>query len=167
MKKFLTIIGLMSLSFAYAQGGPLVINNYTGYDFHTRLTAANLLTPGCNFYVALDNPELVIPSGNSVSYNSYNIPGTIWKVSTSSSPATPRSGSHASLALGGVISSNTKWVVSDFQFYQSGASISSGAVGDTSYTCNPVPGVFNTPQATVEWFTITSGGTTYTYVQVN
>jgi hypothetical protein len=166
MKKYLAILGLVSLSFAHAQGGPLVINNYTSYDFHTRVTAANLFTPGCYFYVALDNPELVISGGNSVSYNSYNIPGTTWKVSTSSSPATLRLGSNPSLALGGTISNNTKWVVSQFQLYQSGTSLSAGAVGDTTYTCNPVPNIFNTPQAMVEWFTITSGTTTSTYVQI-
>ncbi|KMQ65615.1 hypothetical protein ACM46_06980 [Chryseobacterium angstadtii] len=165
MKKVLTIIGLLSISCAFAQGGPLVINNYTGYDFHTRVTAANLTTPGCYFYVTLDNPELVIPSGSSVSYNSYNIPGTLWKVSTSPSGGTPRLGSHPSLALGGVISVNTQWVVSEFQFYQAGTPSSSGAVGDPSYSCNPVPGVYFTPQASVEWFTVSSGGTTYTYLQ--
>ncbi|KFF01712.1 hypothetical protein [Chryseobacterium luteum] len=166
MKKLLTIAGLLFLSFAYAQGGPLVVNNYTSYDFHTRVTAANLTTPGCHFYVALDHPELVIPSGGSTSYNSFNIPGTYWKVATSSSPATLRPGSHPSLALGGVISLNTKWVISQFQFYKSGTALSSGAVGNTNYTCDPVPNVTTTPQGSVEWFTITSGGTTYTYLQM-
>ncbi|MBL1219780.1 hypothetical protein JET18_02970 [Chryseobacterium sp. L7] len=165
MKKLLTIIGLLSISSAFAQGGPLVINNYTSYDFHTRVTAASLTTPGCYFYVALENPELVIPGGNSVSYSSYNIPGTNWKVSLSPNNATSRPGSHASLALNGVISVNTKWVVSEYQFHQSGTPMSSGAVGDTSYTCNPVPNTYTTPEAVVEWFTITSGGTTYTYLQ--
>jgi len=166
MKKYLTMIGLVSLSFAYAQGGPLVINNYTSYDFHTRVTAANLATPGCYFHVALDNPELVIPGVGSATYNSYNIPGTSWKVSTSPSPATLRLGSHPSLALGGAISNNTKWVVSQFQFYQSGTPLSVGAVGDTSYTCDPVPNIFNAPEAVTEWFTITSGTTTSTYIQI-
>ncbi|SHG70876.1 hypothetical protein SAMN05421866_1287 [Chryseobacterium oranimense] len=166
MKKFLTIIGLAFISSAYGQGGPLVINNYTSYDFHTRVTAANLTTPGCYFYVALNDPELVISGGNSVSYNSYNIPGTTWKVSTSPTNATPRPGNHPSLTLGGVISNNTKWVMSEFQFYQTGTPLSSGAVGDTAYTCNPVPNIFNTPQAVVEWFTITSGTTTSTYIQI-
>jgi hypothetical protein len=166
MKKFLTIIGLAFISSAYGQGGLLVINNYTSYDFHTRVTAANLTTPGCYFYVALNDPELVISGGNSVSYNSYNIPGTTWKVSTSPTNATPRPGNHPSLTLGGVISNNTKWVMSEFQFYQTGTPLSSGAVGDTAYTCNPVPNIFNTPQAVVEWFTITSGTTTSTYIQI-
>ncbi|MFN1216475.1 hypothetical protein ACKW6Q_05750 [Chryseobacterium kwangjuense] len=166
MKKLLTIIGLLSISSAFAQGGPLVINNFTTYDFHTRVTAANLATPGCYFYVTLDNPELVISGNTNVSYSSYNIPGTIWKVSTSPTSANPRPGSHPSLAPGGVISNNTKWVVSQFQFYQSGPPLSSGAVGDTSYTCNPVPNTYFAPEATVEWFTVTSGGTTYTYLQV-
>ncbi|WP_265129679.1 hypothetical protein [Chryseobacterium oranimense] len=166
MKKFLTIIGLAFISSAYGQGGPLVINNYTSYDFHTWVTAANLTTPGCYFYVTLNDPELVISGGNSVSYNSYNIPGTTWKVSTSPTNATPRPGNHPSLTLGGVISNNTKWVMSDFQFYQTGTPLSSGAVGDTAYTCNPVPNIFNTPQAVVEWFTITSGTTTSTYIQI-
>ncbi|MCT2564704.1 hypothetical protein [Chryseobacterium herbae] len=165
MKKLLTIMGLLSVSVAYAQGGPIIINNYTAADFHTRLTAANLTTPGCYFYVTLDNTELVIPSGSSVSYSGFNIPGTIWKVSTSPSPATPRPGSHPSLTLGGVISSNTKWVMSQFQFHQSGTALSSGGVGDTSYTCNPVPSSMFTTEGSVEWFTITSGGTVYTYVQ--
>lgn len=165
MKKIVTILGLVSLSSAYAQGGPIIINNYTGADFHTRITAANLTTPGCYFYVALDNPELVIPSGGTVSYNSFNIPGSVWKVSTSPSPATPRPGNHPSLMSGGVISSNTKWVMSQFQFHQSGTALSSGGVGDAAYTCSPVPGYMSTPEGSVEWFTITSGGTTYTYLQ--
>lgn len=166
MKKFLTIIGLLFISSAFAQGGPLVVNNFTAYDFHTRITAANLATPGCYFYVTLENPELVIPGNTNASYNSYNIPGTFWKVSLSPTNATTRAGSHASLALNGVISVNTKWVVSEFQFHQSGTPMSSGAVGDTSYTCNPVPNTYFAPEATVEWFTITSGGTSYTYLQV-
>ncbi|SHE71186.1 hypothetical protein [Chryseobacterium sp. OV279] len=165
MKKLLTILGFVSISFAYAQGGPLIINNYTAADFHTRLTAANLTTPGCYFYVTLDNNELVIPSGSSVSYNSFNIPGTIWKVSTSPTGATPRPGSHPSLMLGGAISNHTKWVMSQFQFHQSGTALSSGGVGDAGYTCNPVPNTLFTTEGAVEWFTITSAGTTYTYVQ--
>lgn len=166
MKKLLTIIGFISAASVYAQGGPLIINNYTSYDFHTRVTAANLSTPGCYFYVALDNPELVISGVSSVNYNSFNIPGTYWKVATSPSPATLRPGTSPSLMLGGVISNNTKWVISQFQFYQSGTLLSTGAVGDATYTCDPVSSVINTPQAMVEWFTITSGGTTSTYLQI-
>ncbi|KFF24601.1 hypothetical protein [Chryseobacterium vrystaatense] len=166
MKKLLTILGLLSLSSVYAQGGPLVINNYTSADFHTRITAANLFTPGCYFYVTLENPELIIPSGTSVSYNSYNIPGTTWKVSTSPTTANPRPGSHPSLMLGGAISLHTQWVMSQFQFYQSGTPLYSGSVGDISYTCDPVPNVVQTPVGTVEWFTITTGGGISTYVQM-
>jgi hypothetical protein len=166
MKKLLTIIGLVSAAAVYAQGGPLIVNNYTTYDFHTRITAANLSTPGCYFYVALDNPELIISGGSSVSYNSFNIPGTYWKVATSPSPATLRPGTNPSLMLGGVISNNTKWVVSQFQFYQSGTPLSTGAVGDVSYTCEIVTPVYTTPEASVEWFTITSGSSTSTYIQM-
>lgn len=156
---------MLSLSFAYAQGGQIVINNYTAADFHTRITAANLLSPGCYFYVALENPELIIPSGSSVSYSSYNIPGTVWKVSTSPTNTFLRLGTHPSLMSGGAISNNTKWVMSQFQFYQSGTPLSSGSVGDISYTCNPVQNVVQTTEGTVEWFTITAGATS-TYVQM-
>lgn len=177
MKKFLLLFGICSVSSVYAQGGMLIIQNFTtNYDFHGILYANNY-AGGCYPYVTSQDPyPVVVPAGITAKYENYRdqysssaAPVSIWQVALGAGSGSPRPWNHGSMIPGGVISNNTKWSMTKFQMYFAGTSTPqtffSGNIGDVANPC-----IINTdyiddsPNGTAKWFTITSGTDVYTYL---
>ncbi|MDR2236563.1 MAG: hypothetical protein LBE92_10590 [Chryseobacterium sp.] len=183
MRKFLSLLSIVSVSLAYAQTGPLIIRNLTtNYDYRGTIFANNFAGAGCNPVVASIDPSMIrVPAGTTVQYNNYRdqyVPGSpssvlTWSVllATGGTP-TLRPWNHPSLMPGGVISNNTQWSMSKFQMFHAGTlnpeTYFYGNIGDAANPC-----VGNTdyidaaPMGTASWFTITTGGTVYTYLVLN
>ncbi|HCA07522.1 hypothetical protein [Chryseobacterium sp.] len=179
MKKFLLLLGICSVSSAYAQGGMLIIQNFTtNYDFRGAIFASNN-AGGCYPVVANQNPDaIVVPAGATAKYENYRdqysssaFPVTSWNVNLGpGSTVLPRLWSHPSLMPGGVISNNTKWSMSKFQMFHAGTSVPetyfNGNIGETAAPCSTVPNVINTAWGNAKWFTITAGTDVYTYLVI-
>lgn len=180
MKKFLLLLGICSVSSAYAQGGMLIIQNFTtNYDFHGNLYANNNAGGGCYPLVVSKVPDpIVVPAGATAKYENYRdqysssgFPVSTWNVYLGAgSPSSPRPWNHPSLMPGGVISNNTKWSMSKFQMYHAGTSVPetyfNGDIGGTALPCNTAPDVVNTAWGSAKWFTITAGTDVYTYLVI-
>ncbi|KXH85517.1 hypothetical protein [Chryseobacterium kwangjuense] len=181
MKKFLLLLGICSVSTAYAQGGTLIIQNFTtNYDFHGSLYANNNVGGGCYPMVISKVPdEIIVPAGATAKYENYRdqfstsgYPVSTWNVYLAAgSAASPRPWSHPSLVPGGVISNNTKWSMSKYQMYHAGTSVPetyfNGDIGETALPCNTAPDfVDSPPYGSAKWFTITSGTDVYTYLVI-
>ncbi|KMQ65610.1 hypothetical protein ACM46_06955 [Chryseobacterium angstadtii] len=180
MKKFLLLLGLCSVSSAYAQGGVLIIQNLTtNYDYRGTIFANNFVG-GCYPIVTSNVPDpILVPAGVTAKYENYKdqfltsaSPVSNWNVllGAGSSPI-PRPYNHLSLAPGGVISNNTKWSMSKFQMFHAGTmtpeTYFNGNIGDAANTCVSNPDYIDaTPWGSAKWFTITSGGTVYTYLVI-
>ncbi|MCT2564701.1 hypothetical protein [Chryseobacterium herbae] len=180
MKKFLLLLGICSVSSAYAQGGMLIIQNFTtNYDFHGNLYANNNAGGGCYPIVTSKTPDpIVVPAGATAKYENYRdqysssgFPVSTWNVYLGAgSPVSPRPWNHPSLMPGGVISNNTKWSMSKFQMYHAGTSVPetyfNGDIGGNTLPCNTAPDVINTAWGNAKWFTITAGTDVYTYLVI-
>ncbi len=184
MKKVLALLGLAAFSLGYAQGGTLIINNYSKFDFSGFLIANNALG-NCYPYVTSENPDMVsIPAdshmGNGKAlvykdyqsqYNTSMYPMTRWSVSTSSTSTTSQLWSSMLIAPGGVISNNTRWSATKFVMYYPGTTnlAPDGFSGPIALpnSCYNAPSNFTTASGnSAEIFTITSGTTTTTYIQL-
>lgn len=177
MKKLLLLLGICSLSPAHAQGGMLIIQNFTtNYDFHGIIYANNNLG-GCYPMISSRDPDaIVVPPGATAKYENYRdqfntsaYPVSTWNVTLSpGSSSPPRLWSHGSLIPGGVISNNTQWSMSKFQMYHAGTSVPetyfNGDIGGTALPCNTAPDTVTTAWGNAKWFTITSGPDVYTYL---
>ncbi|MFP3597637.1 hypothetical protein [Chryseobacterium sp. SIMBA_029] len=182
MKKFLTLIGIAAASIAYSQG-VLVLNNYSGYDFHGNLLASNLTN--CLPMVMNRDPDPIkVPAnanmgnGNALVIKDYQIqytsslyPISSWNVTLTQGNTTATSWDDASLVLGGSISNNTKWITSKFAMYFPGTNNQvpgfNYSIGDaTPNTCYTSTDYILDPNGEVEWFTISTGGTMVTYLQI-
>jgi hypothetical protein len=178
MKKLLLLLGICSVSSAYAQGGMLIIQNFTtNYDFHGNIYANNNTGGGCYPIVTSKDPDpIVVPAGATAKYENYRdqysssgFPVSTWNVYLGAgSAASPRPWNHGSLIPGGVISNNTKWSMSKFQMYHAGTSVPetyfNGDIGGTALPCNTAPDTVTTTWGNAKWFTITSGTDVYTYL---
>lgn len=178
MKKLLLLLGLCSVSSAYAQGGMLIIQNFTtDYDFHGSIYANNNSPAGCYPMLVSQKPdEIVIPAGATAKYENYRdqfatsgYPVDFWSVYLGpGSSLPPRPWNHPSLMPGGAISNNTKWSMSKFQMYHAGTSVPqtyfNGDIGETALPCNTAPDTVNTAWGSAKWFTVTSGTDVYTYL---
>lgn len=183
MKKLLSIIGIAACSLVYSQG-MLIINNYSGYDFHASLSANNF-SGGCYPYVHALNPNTIIApaysntaNGNAIIYKNYRdqynnslFPIVQWQVSTSPTSTQPRAWNHASLQPGGPISSNTLWSNTKFQMYFAGTNTPetffSGNLGNSANPCVSIDDLIITQYGKAEWFTITTGTDVTTYLQIH
>ncbi|SHG70783.1 hypothetical protein SAMN05421866_1284 [Chryseobacterium oranimense] len=180
MKKFLLLLGICFVSSAYAQGGTLIIQNFTtNYDFHG-IIYANNFAGGCYPFITSKDPyPVVVPAGATAKYENYRdqftsspFPVSSWEVTLASGSApTTRPWNHPSLMPGGVISNNTRWSMSKFQMYHAGTSVPetffNGDIGDATNPCNSNPDfIDSSPYGSSKWFTITSGGTVYTYLVI-
>lgn len=184
MKKIVTSLGLFIACLAYSQGGVLIVNNYsTAYDFHGNIQAANT-SGGCYPMVNSYNPDtVVVPAdshegnGQNLEYKNYRdqfggslYPMTQWYVYLSASNQMPRAWNHLSLTPGGTISLNTKWVGSKFQMYHKGTNTPeiffNGNLGEDIAPCITNQAYITTPYGDAEWFTLTSGGENYSYIQI-
>ncbi|PIF47140.1 hypothetical protein CLU96_4187 [Chryseobacterium sp. 52] len=186
MKKVLTLLGIAAFSFAYSQGGTLILNNYSAYDF-SGFIVANNFAGGCYPYISSNNPDMVtVPAnshmgnGNELKYSNYRdqytsslYPMTSWHVTTSAAPGLARLWNHPSMMPGGVFSNNTKWATTKFVMYYPGTTNLApdnfnGAItlaGNTCYTASDYL-VTSSGNNSAEIFTIVNGGTTYTYIQL-
>lgn len=169
-----------------AQQSTLIINNYSSYDYHGQLMATPLGT--CYPMVSIGYPavpdQLIVPA-----FSDYKLPFyadgaangiTTFLVQTSgANPAVPRVPGHVTLSSTGVISTNTNWRHTKFQMYFAGTNtpVSSGGtsipetyfnanLGDGTNSCFSGPSYISTLYGDAEWFTISSGGTQYTYIQI-
>ncbi|KXH85526.1 hypothetical protein [Chryseobacterium kwangjuense] len=187
MKKVLTLLGLAAFCFGYSQGGTLILNNYSQYDF-SGFISANNLAGGCYPIVTTNIPDMVkVPAnshqGNGLElkytnfrdqYNSSLYPITEWHISTSSAPGIKRQWNHASLLPSGVFSNNTKWSTTKFVMYYPGTT---NLAPDDFYGTITIAGnssCYNAPDYmtstsgnnSAEIFTLVSGGTVFTYIQL-
>jgi hypothetical protein len=178
MKRILTILGIAAISFTYAQGGTLIINNYTPYEYRGDIIANNSL--GC-YPIVTNTDKIIVPAdshtgnGQQLQYDNYRdqytsslYPNPNWTVSTSVSTTNVRPWNHASLMPGGIISNNTKWSATKFDMFDTGTgSYVTGFNANLSIsTCNssaPTP-FYNTPSGSnsAEMFVIGS----ITYIQL-
>ncbi|WP_080780369.1 hypothetical protein [Chryseobacterium phocaeense] len=182
MKKILTVLGITAASFVYSQG-MFMLNNYSPHDYYGNLMAMNL--SGCVPAVINNDPAIIIVPANSHMGNSLALkidnyrdqftnslyPITSWRVTLGPSPSTVRLWNNPSLMPGGVIANNTKWVTSKFSMYYAGTGNQvtgfNTNLGDaTPNTCVTSIDYFSTPNGSAEWFTISSGTTTTTYLQI-
>lgn len=122
-----------------------------------------------------------IGNGNALIYPNYRdqytsslYPMTEWHVSTSSAPGIVRLWNHPAIMPGGVISNNTKWATTKFVMYYPGTTTLApdnfnGAItlaGNSScYTASDNM-TTSTGNNSAEIFTLTTGGTNYTYIQL-
>ncbi|WP_062701989.1 hypothetical protein [Chryseobacterium indologenes] len=183
MKKLFSLLGILSVSLMYAQGGPLIImNKSVNYDYRGTIFANNFAGAGCNPVIASYDPSMIlVPAGTTVQYDNFRdqyIPGSpssvsMWSVllATGGTPSI-RPWNHPSLMPGGVISSNTKWSMSKFQMFHAGTlnpeTYFNGNIGDSANPCVSNPSYINAlPMGDASWFTITTGGTVYTYLLIN
>ncbi|MDR6923413.1 MULTISPECIES: hypothetical protein [Chryseobacterium] len=184
MKKVLAILSLAVCSLGYAQKGPLIVNNYSIYDFKGVVFASNESGATCSPYVTTRDPdEIVIPAdshmgnGKALVYDNYRdqftnslYPTTTWTVSLSATSVTPRAWNHPSLLPTGVISANTRWSGTKFRMFYAGTNdLAPGGFDGPLVlpnSCYNAPSSISTPLGnTGDIFTVTSGATTITYIQ--
>ncbi|KPE48948.1 hypothetical protein [Chryseobacterium indologenes] len=186
MKKVLALLSLAACSFGYAQGGTLILNNYSKYDFYGYIMANNT-SGNCYPSISSADPEMVrVPAnshmgnGNELRYDNYRdqflnslYPMTAWSVALASggSSTTLRAWNNPSMAPGLVLSNNTKWATTKFVMYYPGTTDLApdnfnGAV-TLFNNCYNAPSSFSTPSGnSAEIFTVTSGTNTITYIQL-
>lgn len=186
MKKQLLILCSVLGGMISAQQSTLIINNYSSYDYHGQLMATPL--GSCYPMVSIGYPavpnQLIVPALSDYKLPSYSDGAsngiTTFLVQTSgANPATPRVPGHITLSPGGPIASNTNWRHTKFQMYFAGTNtpVSSGGtsvpetyfnanLGDGTNSCFSGPSNISTIYGDAEWFTISSGGIQYTYIQI-
>lgn len=174
MKKiFLLTIILFSTTF-FSQVSTLIIKNYSNYTLTGRLRATDLTNCIPELYMGntLGTGNFTIPPTTSTSYDKfYNsntsvVPVFDYLVRTNyNSPASLRPYNHPVITT---ISPTTEW--SFYDFFTSDP-LNSGTASDhftigvspcaSSYPTNQI-GTFSE----VEWFSISNGGTTFSYIQI-
>jgi len=184
MKKIILALTIGCSGLLISQQSKLTVNNYSAYDFRGVLIATPLGT--CYPMVSISGPavpsELVVPAGTTYGLSSYASATGIssFLVQTSATnPATPRVPSHPTLAPSGGISTMTDWRHTKFQMYfpGSGLPVSSGGtsvpetyfngnLGDGTNSCFTGPSYIATTYGDAEFFKISSGGITYSYINI-
>ncbi|MDP9960155.1 hypothetical protein [Chryseobacterium lathyri] len=184
MKKILTIVGITIASLVYSQGGTMIVNNYTPYEYRGALIANNF-SGGC-YPIIGTNAGVIIPpdshtgNGNALIYTNYRdqyttslYPMPSWTVSLAANSNSIRPWNHGSLIPGGTLSNNTKWSASKFEMYDPATSAYVPGFNTTvslaGNSCYMAPDYFVTPSGanSAEIFTITtSTGLVETYLQL-
>lgn len=187
MKKILTLLGLAVFSFGFSQGGTLIVNNYTPYDYYGALIANNF-AGGCYPIVTPTTPGSMVTvpansnmgTGTELRYDNYRdqftsslYPVTEWQVMLSATNGQPRLWSHPAIMPGSVVANNTKWGSTKFEMRIAGTTTNApdnfhanlSVIGNP---CNTAPDFFSTPSGSnsAEMFSLTSGGIVYTYIQL-
>ncbi|WP_123966646.1 hypothetical protein [Chryseobacterium phosphatilyticum] len=182
MKKIITLLSLVAMTAAHAQG-TLIINNYSAYDFYGHVLAFNMSAP-CYPRVSNIDP-ITVPAnshtgnGNQLQYDNYRdqftsslYPQAMWTVSDSPNVTNNKPWNDFQLAPGGTYSTNTKWGLAKFGMVYPGThnnvpnfSVNIAVAGNPCYN-SPVD--YTTPNGAnyTNIFTITSGGTSITYLQI-
>jgi len=179
----LFLLFLISLGhFLFSQTTSLIINNYSPYQLNTRFGASGLAgnchpTLGSNPYTG--NLNLTIPAASSttnpfvVAYPTYasvitsSVPFDYWFVRTlPNANGQNRLWSNFSLATGGAIALNTNWSYFSFLTHTGNNSTVDDLYLEIG-TCGTTPIFYDSgTNSDAEWFNISSGGITYTYVQI-
>ncbi|SFN12790.1 hypothetical protein SAMN05421594_1201 [Chryseobacterium oleae] len=186
MKKILTILGITVASFAYSQGGTLVVNNYTPYDYYGAIMANNF-SGGCYPYVSPNTPNSMITvpananmgTGTELRYVNYKdqytsslYPINEWNVSVSATTTQQRLWNHPAVGPASPVGLNTKWGHTKFQMFYAGTTNNvPGYNANLGLAGNPCTGAsdnFTTISGanSAEMFIISSGGINYTYIQL-
>jgi hypothetical protein len=184
MKKFLALLRLAVCSLGYAQKGPLILNNYSAYEFRGVIYASNEVGATCTPYITSHDPdEIVIPAdshtgnGKALIYENFRdqftnslYPTSTWMVNLSSTSINPRAWNHPSLLPTGVISANTRWSGTKFGMFHPGTNESVWGFGGPLVlpnSCYDAPDHITTPDGnSAEIFTITADKVTTTYIQL-
>lgn len=179
MKKIFLLLGFTVFVNSNAQQSYMIIENYSSYDYWGVLIATAL--NGCypqisnTYYPQPDYSPIIIPAGTNADVGYYNSGSVVpfWDVQSSiTNPIAIRPFWHSQIASGGAVSNNTDWQHSKFEMRYpgtttnvpfTGVNISSG-----SNACYTWPSSFynsNSP-ISADWFTISSGATVYSYLQI-
>lgn len=174
MKKILLLLSLSLSTIAFSQISTLVINNYSVYTVTGRLRAADITNCVPELYMGntLGSGNFTIPAGTTTDYPKYYtsnvapIPVNNFLVRMSNTtPASVIPYNHPNIFT---ISPTTDWSFFSFDV-RDPASINT--VYD-HYDIGVAPCAGNYPSSGVgtvsetEWFTITSGGTIFTYINI-
>ncbi|PIF47138.1 hypothetical protein CLU96_4185 [Chryseobacterium sp. 52] len=184
MKKILTVLGITIASFAYSQGGTMIVNNYTAFEYRGTLFANNF-SGGCYPIIATNTGVIIPPdshtgNGHALIYTNYRDQFTLsqypmpnWIVHIAANSSSVRPWNHGSLMPGGTFSLNTKWSATKFDMYDPATSAYvTGFHANMSIAanpCNTAVDYFVTPSGanSAEMFTITtSTGLIETYLQL-
>jgi hypothetical protein len=184
MKRIILALTIGCSGLLSSQQSKLTVNNYSVYDFHGVLIATPL--GSCYPIVSISAPavpsELVVPAGTVYGLSSYASSTTItsFLVQTSATnPAIPRVPSHPTLIPSGAISTMTDWRHTKFQMYFAGTGtpVSSGGtsvpetyfngnLGDGTNSCFTGSSYISSVYGDAEFFKISSGGITYSYINI-
>lgn len=179
MKKLLFMIAVIAANYSYAQLSKLAVYNYSPYKLQTRFGAngpsncypAVLAVPapgtGSNTFPA-GSPSA--PFISEYTYSTSNVAAMTvyswWVRNSLANPGIDRPYNHPAVSPTSVVGTTTDWTYFIFQAKDS-ANNSYGDFWMGTGTCN---GNVSTHEvgtyAEAEWFTLTSGGTAYTIVQV-
>lgn len=184
MKKVLAILSLAVCSLGYAQKGPLILNNYSAYEFRGIVFASNEFGATCTPYITSREPdEIIVPAdshtgnGKALIYENFRdqftnslYPTTTWMVNLSSTSITPRPWNYPALAPGLPISNNTRWSGTKFRMFHPGTNDNVWGFGGPLVlpnSCYDAPDQITTPEGnSAEIFTITADKVTTTYIQL-
>ncbi|WP_144282713.1 hypothetical protein [Chryseobacterium echinoideorum] len=172
MKKIFLTFSLLLSAIAFSQVSTLVINNYTTYKLTGRLRAADLTNCVPELYMGniLSSGNFTIPASSSTEYSKYytantaTVPVFDYLVRMSNTtPASVLPYNHPNVLA---ISPTTDW--SFFAFDVRDAS--NNVLDHFEIGVAPCAGNYPTNQlgsaSETEWFTIASGGSVYSYIQV-
>lgn len=172
MLKKIFLLFVFVTFFVDAQKSTMVINNYSGYYLEGRLGATDdnctifvysLPSPGQNIYT--------VPPYTDTSYPKYSqsnlstAPITLWLVNTNNNPM-PRSYDHPVFYPTSGVTKYTDWDMFWFKTYDDQHNFYEDFfMGDNS--CNIGSTTYQSgTYSDSEWFTISSGGTDYTFLQI-
>lgn len=190
MKKIILLVLLIFLSTKiHSQTSTLIINNYSNLILEGMVYANPISGSSCYPAITSGNGSawsIIVQPGTptnpyTVTYDKYrfaslpatNFPLTQWWTQTAStSPAQYRSVGHPLFYANGPIDLSTNWT--GFYFVTkntNGIYHAEQPIGDPTYFnmgCTPCVYSYNaiSGDTEAEWFTLSSGGTNYTYVQV-
>ncbi|WP_223606171.1 hypothetical protein [Chryseobacterium sp. OSA05B] len=186
MKKLLTVLGLAAFSLGYSQGGTLIVNNYTPFDYYGALIANNF-AGGCYPQVSPKTPNgmITVPAnanmstGTELKYDNYRdqytsslYPINEWQVNVSATNGQGRLWNHPAVGPASPVGLNTKWGATKFQMLFAGTMNNvPGYNANLSVAGNPCSGAddfYTTPSGanSAEMFMISSGGINYTYINL-
>ncbi|WP_143884990.1 hypothetical protein [Chryseobacterium binzhouense] len=172
MEKIFLMFSLFLSTIAFSQVTPLTINNYSSYKLTGRLRAADLTNCVPELYVGntLSSGNFTIPASSSTEYvkyytaNTATIPVFDYLVRMSNTtPASVLPYNHPNVVA---ISPTTDW-----SFYAFDLRDAANNIYD-HFELGVVPCASNYPTyemgsvSEAEWFTITSGGTVHSYIQI-